>query len=218
MHTIINLKGILASPYKVPLSITRIFILKISCVFILFFLLISPKYIAAQENTSPVIQDSIPVHSAKKATLMSMCLPGLGQAYNKKYWKIPIIYAGFGTLIYFISTNGKSYRDFRTAYNIVATGDSVNFNNELVVRYDGNLSQLEEGRSYYRRNMELSWILTGLLYILQVVDASVDANLYSFDVSDDLSLRFEPIVDPYMTAWKPAPALRLRYRFNKGSH
>jgi hypothetical protein len=213
MPIINNLKGILAKRYLGLPFISGILFLKITTVLILFFLLDSQTYLSAQEKTSPIIQDTLPVHSAKKATIMSMCLPGLGQAYNKKYWKIPVIYAGFGALIYFISNNGTEYRNFRTAYDIVATSDSVNFNNAYVVRYNANLNQLEEGRNYYRRNLELSWIFTGVLYILQVVDASVDANLYTFDVSDDLSFRFEPIVDPYMTAWKPAPALRLRYRF-----
>jgi hypothetical protein len=213
MHTNIKLLRKNFNHYKVPPHKSGILILKFTCAVIFVFLLNSPRYVSAQENTSTVVQDTMKVHSAKKATLMSMCLPGLGQAYNKKYWKIPIIYAGFGTLIYFISKNGTEYRNFRTAYDIVATGDSANFDNAYVVRYNENLSQLEEGRTYYRRNYEVSWILTGLLYILQVVDASVDANLYTFDVSDDLSLRFDPIVDPYMTAWKPAPAFRLRYRF-----
>lgn len=213
MHTTINLKGKFVSSRKVAPHTFRAFIFKTSLTLLLFLLMNSHAMLSAQESTSPVINDTVKEHSAKKATIMSMCLPGLGQAYNKKYWKIPIIYAGFGTLIYFISKNTKEYRNFRTAYDIVATDDSANFDNEYVVRYDANLSQLQEGRNYYRRNMELSWIFTGLLYILQVVDASVDANLYSFDVSEDLSLRFDPIVDPYMTAYKPAPALRLRYRF-----
>ncbi len=213
MHTTINLKGKFAGRQKLASVTFRIFTLKIIIAIFLFILVNNHLQLSAQETTSPVKEDTVKVHSAKKATLMSMALPGLGQAYNKKYWKIPIIYAGFGTLIYFISKNGKEYRNFRTAYDIVATGDSANFDNEYVVRYNANLSQLEEGRNYYRRNLQLSWIFTGLLYILQVVDASVDANLYTFDVSDDLSLRFDPIVDPYMTAWKPAPALRLRFRF-----
>ncbi len=211
MLTTNNLQGIFSRHQQFSLSVTRIEILKVAIV--LFLLIVQNSFapLKAQESTSPVMQDTVKVHSAKKATIMSLCLPGLGQAYNKKYWKIPILYAGFGTLAYFIVDNGKKYRNFRDAYNIVSTGDSANFNNEYVERY--NISQLEEGRNYYRRNLELSWIFTGVLYILQVVDASVDANLYTFDVSDDLSLRFEPIVDPYMTAWKPAPAFRLRYRF-----
>lgn len=145
---------------------------------------------------------------------MSAALPGLGQAYNKKYWKIPIIYAGFGTLIYFIQTNGSEYRNFKNAYNIVATGDTASFStNEYVVRYNRNINQLQEGRNYYRRNLELSYILTGMLYILQIIDASVDANLFDFDVSDDLTFRFEPMTSNYFLASKPTPGITLKYRF-----
>jgi hypothetical protein len=153
-------------------------------------------------------------HSPTKATWMSAALPGLGQAYNKKYWKIPIIYAGFGTLYYFIRFNGTEYRKFRDAYNVVALGDSANFeNHEYVIRYNANLNQLQEGRNYYRRNLELNYIMAGLLYILNIIDASVDANLYNFDVSDDLSLRFDPISNHHLYAARPAPGLTLRYRF-----
>lgn len=181
---------------------------------VLFFLnlIIIPIHAKAQETSRLAFADSTQVHSAKKATLMSMALPGLGQAYNKKYWKIPIIYVGFGVFYYFIKTNGKEYRNFREAYNIVATNDSANFDNELAMKYDYNLTQLQEGRNYYRRNLELTYILTGLLYVLNIVDASVDANLYRFDINDELSLHFEPMSEQYFT-YKPVPALGLRYRF-----
>lgn len=174
--------------------------------------MLSSTQLCAQEK--PALSDTIEVHSAKKAAIMSAVLPGLGQGYNKKYWKIPIIYAGFGALYYFIRLNGTEYRGFRDAYNIVSAGDSANFmNNEYIVRYNANLNQLEEGRNYYRRNMELTYILSGLLYILQIVDASVDANLYDFDVSDDLTLRFEPVNNYHYLATRPSPGITLRYKF-----
>ena len=170
--------------------------------------------VQAQQNGATLPVDTVPWHNAKKATLYSVVLPGLGQAYNRKYWKIPIIYAGFGTLAYFITTNTRNYRDFRTAYNIVYTNDTVAFaNNELVMKYDGNLNQLQEGRNFYRRNTELSWIIAGVLYLLQIVDASVDANLYNFDVSDDISLQFTPVQDNYFFLARPAMGLTLRYKF-----
>jgi len=80
------------------------------------------------------------------------------------------------------------------------------------MKYNYNLTQLEEGRNYYRRNLELSYILTGLLYVLNIIDASVDANLYSFDINDELSLRFEPMSNQYFS-YKPVPAIGFRYRF-----
>jgi len=213
MYTIFKSKKEFAWHSKIAAALLRIITLNISVTLFVLASLVFSNPLVAQENPPEVKQDSIKVHSAKKATIMSLVLPGLGQGYNKKYWKIPIIYAGFGTLFYFIKKNGTEYQNYRTAYNIVATGDSTNFDNEYVVRYDGNLSQLEEGRNYYRRNLELSYVLTGLLYILQVIDASVDANLYDFEVSEDLSLRFDPISDDYLFARRPAPALSLRYKF-----
>lgn len=165
-------------------------------------------------QVKPETSDTLKVHSAKKAAVMSAVLPGLGQAYNKKYWKIPIIYAGFGTLIYFINNNGTEYRNFRDAYNIVSAGDTANFaNNDYVVRYNANLNQLQEGRNYYRRNLELTYILAGALYILQIIDASVDANLYDFDISDDITLRFEPVTSDHYIASRPSPGLTLRFKF-----
>ncbi len=171
-------------------------------------------YAQHHETKVKIVNDSLNYHSAKKATLYSAILPGLGQAYNKKYWKIPIIYAGFGTLFYFIGVNGAEYHNFRDAYNIVATGDSANFaNNEYVVKYNANLTQLKEGRNYYRRNLELNYILAGALYILNLIDASVDANLYNFDVSDDITLRFEPVRSRNIFTPKPSLGLTLTMKF-----
>lgn len=186
----------------------------IPIVLISWLLLSNNAFAQNQETKVKIVNDSINYHSAKKATIYSAILPGLGQAYNKKYWKIPIIYAGFGTLIYFIGVNGTEYRNFRDAYTIVATGDTANFaNNEYVVRYDANLTQLQEGRNYYRRNLELNYILAGLLYILNLVDASVDANLYNFDVSDDISLRFEPVRSRNVFSPRPSLGLTLTMKF-----
>lgn len=133
-------------------------------------------------------------HSAHKATIYSAILPGLGQAYNEKYWKIPVIYGGFATLAYFINSNTKEFRKFKEAYNYVSSGDSSYTDNDYVFKY--SQGSLQEGRDYYRRNMELSYILSVALYLLNIVDAAVDAHLWDFDVSDDLSMRIQPIVMP----------------------
>ena len=165
------------------------------------------------KSYSQTASDTIEYHSAKKASIMSACLPGLGQAYNKKYWKIPIIYTGFGVFSYFIVKNGTEYRNFREAYNIVANEDTANYDNPYVVRYEGDLTSLQEGRNYYRHNLELTYILTGLLYVLDIIDASVDANLYNFDVSDELSLQFEPVSNQLYWAKGPTPGITLKFRF-----
>lgn len=136
------------------------------------------------------------IHSPKKATYYAMALPGLGQAYNKKYWKIPIIYAGFGTLGYFIKRNNDDYKTFKNAYKYVLEDETGPPPNEMVERYDADAEKLRTIKDYYRRNLELSYILTGALYLLQVLDATVDAHFFNFDVSKDLSLDVEPYFAP----------------------
>lgn len=132
-------------------------------------------------------------HSAHKASLYSMALPGLGQAYNKKYWKIPIIYAGFGFLAYNISSNSKEVKAFTEAYRYISKGDSIPPDNKYAnSNYDAN--QLLSGREYYRRNVELSVIFTAALYILNVVDAAVDAHFFDYDISEDLSINIQPVI------------------------
>ncbi|MEO6901838.1 MAG: DUF5683 domain-containing protein [Bacteroidia bacterium] len=128
-------------------------------------------------------------HSPHKAAILSTVLPGLGQAYNKKYWKIPVIYAGLGALGYSINVNHKNYIKFRTAYRIRMDKDSITHD-----QFEGiyNPDQLKDWITYYHRYRDLSVIGVALLYVVNIVDASVDAHLMSFDVSDDLSLNIQP--------------------------
>jgi len=135
-------------------------------------------------------------HSPRKATYYSMALPGLGQAYNKKYWKIPVIYAGFGTLTYFIIDNNKEYNKYLDAFTYVLEDHEGPPPNAMVERYNGNLDKLRTIKDYYRRNLELSYILSGALYILQILDATVDAHFVDFDISEDISLQIRPYVEP----------------------
>jgi len=134
-----------------------------------------------------------------------------GQGYNKKYWKIPIIYAGFGTLTYFIVTNNKEYKKFRDAYNYVSAGDSSYIDNDYVDKYSE--SALLEGRNFYRSNLELSYILTGLLYILNIIDATVDAHLFEYGISDNLSMKVEPAFNSNMIFNRPTTGLKLSFKF-----
>ncbi len=131
-------------------------------------------------------------HNPKKATIYSAVLPGLGQAYNKKYWKMPIIYAGIGTIFYFAKTNGNEYRDYRQAYDY-KTGTNTDVSSDIIIianKYSAeNLITL---RDYYRRNVELSWIIMTLWYGLNIIDATVDAHFFEYDIGDDLTLKVEP--------------------------
>lgn len=133
---------------------------------------------------------------------MSATVPGLGQVYNKKYWKVPIIYAGVAVFGYFINDNWKEYQHFRSAYitrvdTISNTYDQYDISNPAfsggAAYSDANLFALQE---QYRKWFELSVIGATIIYVLNIVDASVDGHLFTFDVSDDLSMRILPEIRP----------------------
>ncbi|PKP02942.1 MAG: hypothetical protein CVU11_10240 [Bacteroidetes bacterium HGW-Bacteroidetes-6] len=150
------------------------------------FLIVAFAGIVGAQN----IEDTVTVvHSPQKATIMSACLPGLGQVYNRKYWKVPVIYAGLGGAGYAIGFNNNLYKDYRSAYIARTDGDSTTVDPFVGHYTETNLLDL---RNYYRHNLELSVIILSAVYILNIVDAAVDANLYDFDISDDLSLSFHP--------------------------
>jgi len=131
-------------------------------------------------------------HSPKKAGYMSAILPGLGQVYNKKYWKLPIIYGGFAVLTYNIINNNTNYIKFRDAY--IARIDEDPTNDDILPQY--TTDNLRIIKNNYWKSRDLSIILTVTLYILNIFDAIADAHLYSYDISDDLSLRIDPVVIP----------------------
>lgn len=130
-------------------------------------------------------------HSPKKASIYSAVLPGLGQAYNRKYWKIPIIYAGFGAFAYFINQNYSEYQKFKEAYLWKVSGDTIPIDNEYIYKYQ-TADQLKNGKNYYLRNFELTCILTGVWYIVNILDATVDAHLLDYDINEDLSVHLQP--------------------------
>ncbi len=139
-------------------------------------------------DTSKTVKDSIIPHSARKAAIYSAILPGLGQAYNKKYWKIGIIVAGTGALIYSLNFSQGLYKNYKSEL-IKRQQNLGGLNPELNLYSDANLNELQ---SYYRRNRDLSIIGMFLLYALNIVDANVDGHLFDFDVSEDLSLKISP--------------------------
>ncbi len=178
-------------------------------IFVIIILLLGLNLKGQPINVSDtVIIKEIPdnaeeIHSPKKAAIYSALLPGLGQAYNKKYWKIPIIYAGFGTLGYFISWNNKNYQVLKLAYSDL-TDDNPDTDSYLDLEaakyYDldneSERNQFENGlnkqQNYYRRNRDLLIISTAAFYALNIIDASVDAHLFDFDISEDLSFNWQP--------------------------
>ncbi len=133
---------------------------------------------------------AINTHSPHKAVIYSALVPGLGQVYNKKYWKVPIIYAAGGTLVYFIKTNNTQYQQFKKAYLDVINQRPDEFNG----RYSKDV--LANARDYYRKYRDLSIIGIAGLYFLNIIDAMVDAYFFNFDISKDLSLHVIPDVQP----------------------
>jgi len=168
-------------------------LLVVSAAFLLLLGMTYPKVSVAQKMASET--DTLYMeHSAKKATYWSF-LPGAGQIYNKKYWKVPIVYAGFGVIGYFAVINRNEYLKYHDAYVCSATlGEECD--DELAQKY--STENLKSIRDYYRRNTELSFILGAVWYVLQMVDAVVDAHLFYWNVDDDISLKVEPVVNPVL--------------------
>jgi len=151
-------------------------------------------HISQKENTKKDTTSVIFTHSAKKATWMSFALPGLGQAYNKKYWKIPIIYGLLGTFGYFAQKNHKEYVFYRDAYKDRIDDVTSQDPNSTVYAELLSDEELKTEMKRWERNRNLNYIGLFLTYIANIVDASVDANLFYYDISDDLSLRFDPML------------------------
>jgi len=169
---------------------------------VLFFAGLSRQSLAAND-----VKDSLTLVAKKranKAALMSAILPGSGQVYNKKYWKVPVIYGGAAVLVYFISVNNTEYKKFQEAIIVRNDGDSLT--EDEYPRYtDENLKAYKD---YYRRNRDLCYIFAGLLYTLNILDAYVDSQLLNFDVSDDLSLHTGGTFN-YLANGMPVPSLQI---------
>ena len=127
----------------------------------------------------------------RRASLLSAIIPGAGQAYNHKYWKLPILYGGIFLLGYYINFNHQEYLIYRDAYLIRQSGGEDVF----LGRY--STDQVVQQREYWRRNRDLLIIISAITYLLNIADASVDAHLSEFDVSDNLSMSIKPRLDVY---------------------
>ena len=121
-----------------------------------------------------------------KAAFYSAILPGLGQAYNKKYWKIPFVYAAIGTSIYVYDFNDTAYNRYRTAYKLRLAGKQDEFTTD-----EGQLtlstSALITAQKGFKKDRDLSLLVTGIFYVLQIVEASVNAHLIQFNIDENIS-------------------------------
>ncbi len=161
-----------------------------------------PEIMHAQDDTLQTsVSESIQVkpvskrYSPRKATLLSAAFPGLGQAYTKQYWKMPIIYAGAGVLGYFIVNYHQQYVSWQDKYGAQRLASEANL--PLPVLRPGtdepySLDMLALRYRFYERNRTFTIILSGVLYALNIMDANVTAHLKDFDLSDDLSLTVKP--------------------------
>ena len=184
------------------------------CLIPLLFAILLPLSLHSQKSKDTGIASDtlkIKTHSPGKAALYSALVPGLGQIYNKKYWKLPIVYAGYGVLGYFIIANTNQYMDYQCAYIEKVNGNTSGNYSDLVNKYTED--QLLSAREYYRRNLEISILLTALWYTLTVLDAAIDAHLQTFDISKDLSMRVGPAAIPLPDIPRYGAGIRLAFKF-----
>ena len=178
--------------------------------------IVSADTIVESTKTAKKVKAKKP-HSPTTATIMSACLPGLGQIYNGKWWKVPIVYAGLGGLGYFAYSNYYEYRSYLHAYEF-QTGDlpegaTLNeYETDLANKYSA--SQLQTYKESYRRSFELFTILTVAWYGLNIIDACVDGHLYTYDISDDLSFSIDPYLKPAETPFKMPQYAQVGVTFN----
>ncbi|KOS08421.1 hypothetical protein AM493_19000 [Flavobacterium akiainvivens] len=154
-------------------------------------------------NIKPYVLDPL---SPSKAAFYSAVIPGLGQVYNKKYWKVPLVFGGMGLSIYYYAFNNKEYHRYRDAYKDRLAGRQV----EGVLAGIDN-DRLLRGQRFYQRNRDLSALCIAGVYVLNIIDANVDAHLKQFNVNENLS--FSPGIVPSDINYNYAPVLGMSYRF-----
>jgi hypothetical protein len=145
-------------------------------------------------------------HHPEKAGFYSALLPGAGQLYNRKYWKIPIVYGALGVSIYFVKFNSDSTRFYADAHTLLSHGEPIP--SRLAHYTDQDLIDF---RDFYKNQLDISYIAVSAVYVLNIIDAIVDAHLFDFDISDDLSLSVWPSLDwGYHTGLSPGIAWKIR--------
>lgn len=186
---------------------------------LLFFILIATANQSAGQENIMRLEDTLPatttykktivLDTAKKNTyprkvaLRSAIIPGWGQATNKKYWKIPIVYAALGITSYIFIDNIGVYREYRFAYAARIKAQAPTLDSTDYYKLDAlykiiSPESIRAGRDEFRRYIDYSVLFFIVFWGLNVVDAAVDGHLKSFDISPDLSLQLKPVVNPYL--------------------
>ncbi|NQY00313.1 MAG: hypothetical protein HRT70_04140 [Flavobacteriaceae bacterium] len=185
---------------------------------VLFFVAFSSQGFAQKDSlnikttkkTAASINEFNPL-APSKAAFYSAVFPGMGQIYNKKYWKAPIVWAGMATSTSIYLFNNNEYKRYRRAFRQRESGLQDEFtldNGTEVISRNGLIS----AQRTLRNNRDLSLLATVLVYVLQIVEASVNAHLLQFDTSDQLSVKPVMISDPIRVE-APSMGLRLHYSF-----
>lgn len=177
-------------------------------------LLVLSIFQAKAQDSTQVITDTITEitgknHSPTKAALLSAVLPGAGQFYNRKYWKLPIVYAAVGGLSFAVGFNANKYKIYRKAIELREDEDSTTVDDFDGVYTAENLRTLKD---YYRRNLDLSAIFLFVVHVLNIVDATVDAHLFEYDISDDLTMQWQPTIFMKTEQNKPL-GIALKFKF-----
>ena len=178
----------------------------------ILFLLLGNNLVLAQDKTvtQKAQKDSLKPNdidplTPAKAAFYSAVLPGLGQAYNKKYWKIPIVYGAIGTSLYFYLDSNTKYNEVRDAYKRRLEGFTDDKYNYL------DTNRLITAQKFYQRNRDLSTLFVLGFYALNIIDANVDAALKQFNIDENLSLR--PSLSADYVTLRANVGLTLNYNF-----
>lgn len=167
----------------------------------------STKAVVAEESPTLMSYELMWTPDPLRATWLAVIVPGLGQIYNRSYWKLPIVYGGLMGCGFAIAWNGEKYDAYKQAYrdiladaNNISTNPTRSYNAILPEGYTidrmGGVSNytavLKDRQNMYRRYRDISIVVGVLVYALSIIDAYVDAQLFDFDISDDLSINIEP--------------------------
>ena len=167
----------------------------------------------SQPVTIPVVFKPDP----QKSLWYAIIFPGLGQIYNRQYWKVPIVYGGVAGLTYAISWNGKYYRDYSRGYRDIMDSDPNTKSYEKLLPYSIDPSSSEaknlmkSRQNTYRRYRDLSIVGAVAFYAITVIDAYVDAQLADFDISPDLSMQVAPTLFQTPNSYKPSVGVQLNF-------